>query len=270
MTVSSRRMYDAVTVANIPATATMVAGYVDGKYANLTAMRKRFPNAVIVGIAVRASTNDGDVLDIETGDATPAQGPGWVKMRRAAGKDPSVYCNSSTWPAVRAAFKAAKVAEPHYWIAHYDGDPTIPAGAMAKQFHNDGGWDLSSVVSHWPGVDDGKTTTPVKPPPSAGSSYTVKTGDTFSEIAQAHNLTLQELEAANPQIHNFNLIYPGQVVHLTKVSSGVPAVHTYVVKSGDTLSEIAESHNTTWPHLASLNKLSDPDKIYPGQTLRLS
>jgi hypothetical protein len=94
---------------------------------------------------------------VETGDATPAQAPGWVKARRAAGADPTVYCSASLWPTVRAAFTAAGVAQPHYWIAHYDGDPTIPAGAVAKQYvdpPNSGGhWDLSAVAGHWPGVD---------------------------------------------------------------------------------------------------------------------
>jgi hypothetical protein len=150
-----RTMYDAVTVANIPAGALMVAGYVDGHYANLAAMRARFPHALIVPIAVRASTNDGLVLDIETGDATPAEGPGWVTMRRAAGEDPSVYCNTSTWPAVKAAFASAGVTPPHYWVAQYDGNPAIPAGAVAKQYSNPGPFDISAVADHWPGIDKG-------------------------------------------------------------------------------------------------------------------
>ena len=45
-----------------------------------------------------------------------------------------MYCSLSTWPAVRSAFSSAGVDEPHYWIAHYDGDPTIPDGAIAKQY----------------------------------------------------------------------------------------------------------------------------------------
>jgi hypothetical protein len=150
-----RTMYDAVTVANIPAGALMVAGYVDGRYANLAAMRARFPHALIVPIAVRASTNDGLVLDIETGDATPAEGPGWVTMRRAAGVDPTVYCNTSTWPAVKEAFASAGVAPPHYWVAQYDGNPAIPAGAVAKQYSSPGPFDISSVADHWPGIDKG-------------------------------------------------------------------------------------------------------------------
>jgi hypothetical protein len=150
-----RTMYDAVTVNNIPPGATMVAGYVDGIYANMPAMAARFPNAVHVPIAVRASTNDGLVLDVEQGDATPAQSVGWVVMRRAAGVDPSVYCNTSTWPAVKAAFATAGVTPPHYWVAQYDGTPAIPAGAVAKQYSDVGPYDLSAVADVWPGIDTG-------------------------------------------------------------------------------------------------------------------
>lgn len=44
---------------------------------------------------------------------------------------------------------------------------------------------------------------------------------------------------------------------------------TYTVRSGDTLSGIAERHGTTWQHLAKLNDLANPDLIHPGQALKL-
>jgi hypothetical protein len=161
-----RTMYDAVTAANIPAGARMVAGYIDKiKLEPWSAADwARFPTAVKVTIVKKASTNNGHVLDVEPGDATPAEAPGWVRMRRAAGADPTVYCNTSTWPVVRAAFRAAGVAEPHYWLARYDGKPEwdtgwAAAGVVAKQFAGDVDrkYDLSSVADFWPGVD-GKDT----------------------------------------------------------------------------------------------------------------
>lgn len=148
-----RTMYDSIDVAGIPADATMVAGYVDGHWPTMAALAERFPHAVRVGIAVFASTNDGHVLDVETGDAAPADAPGWVRRRRAAGVDPTVYCNASTWPAVHTAFAAAGDAEPHYWIALYDGAPSIPTGAIAKQYRNTPSYDISVVADYWPGID---------------------------------------------------------------------------------------------------------------------
>jgi len=160
-----RTMYDAVTASNIPTTAAMVAGYVDQiKLPPWTAADwARFPNAVKVEIVKKATSDWGDVLDVEPGDATPAEAPGWVAMRRRSGADPTVYCNSSTWPLVRAAFQNQGVPEPHYWIAKYDGVATIPAGwsalgCVAKQYGGDvpGGYDLSCVADLWPGVDSGQ------------------------------------------------------------------------------------------------------------------
>lgn len=52
-------------------------------------------------------------------------------------------------------------------------------------------------------------------------------------------------------------------------SSGT-SVETYTVKSGDTLSGIAVKYGTTYQKIASDNGISDPNKIYPGQVLRIS
>ena len=149
----ARTMYDAVTVSAIPDGSVLVAGYVNGSYANLSGLRARFPHALVVGVTVTAGADEGQVLDVESGDASPAEAPGWVERRRAAGADPTVYCNASTWPAVRAAFSAAGVAAPHFWIADYDGDPAIPAGAVAKQYASNENYDTSAVAAYWPGVD---------------------------------------------------------------------------------------------------------------------
>lgn len=150
-------MYDSVTATDIPLSAELVAGYCDGPYAWSAADWHRFAQATCVRITITAAANDGHVLDVETGDATPAQAPGWVLMRRAAGVTPSVYMNASTWPAVRDAFAAQHVDEPPYWVAAYDGDPHIPPGAVAHQWVNQPGsgghYDLSTVADYWPGVD---------------------------------------------------------------------------------------------------------------------
>ena len=42
---------------------------------------------------------------------------------------------------------------------------------------------------------------------------------------------------------------------------------TYIVKAGDTLSEIAQRYNTTYQKIAKDNNISNPDLIYVGQKL---
>lgn len=156
-----RTMYDALNAKNIPAGATMVAGYIDKITLEpwSAADWTRFPNAVKVQIVKKATTNAGHVGDCETGDMTPAEAVQWVRTRRAAGAGPTIYCNASTWPAVQAAFNAAREPHPHYWIAKYDGIANLPTlngiTAVAKQYLGDQppGFDKSCVADHWPGVD---------------------------------------------------------------------------------------------------------------------
>ncbi|RCG23036.1 LysM peptidoglycan-binding domain-containing protein [Streptomyces diacarni] len=44
----------------------------------------------------------------------------------------------------------------------------------------------------------------------------------------------------------------------------------YQVQPGDTLSEVAQRHGTTWQELAERNGLPDPDRIFPGQRLEVT
>ena len=45
---------------------------------------------------------------------------------------------------------------------------------------------------------------------------------------------------------------------------------TYIVKEGDTLSEIAQRYGTTTERLAEINNISDPNLIYPGEVIRIN
>ncbi|HEY0179198.1 MAG TPA: phage tail tip lysozyme [Dokdonella sp.] len=112
----------------------------------------------------------------------------------------------------------------------------------------------------------------------AASTYTVESGDTLSSIAHAHGVALSALESANPQIHNPNVIYPGQSVHIPaggSASSGGGShagggTTTYTVKSGDTLSGIGARFGVDWHVLAQINHLSNPNLIYAGEKLTIS
>lgn len=153
-------MYDSVTAADIPTNAEVVAGYVDGEFAWTQADWERFPNAVKVRIAVSPSTNDGCVLDCESGDAKPAQCPAWIRMRQSAGVSvPTIYCSISAVPAVQAACEGLTYA---LWIADY-GDPALGTygvphlvpGSVATQYADQaagsgGHYDLSLLSGGWP------------------------------------------------------------------------------------------------------------------------
>ena len=44
----------------------------------------------------------------------------------------------------------------------------------------------------------------------------------------------------------------------------------YIIKQGDTLSKIAKDTNTTVEEVVRINNISDPNKIYAGNTLKLA
>lgn len=52
--------------------------------------------------------------------------------------------------------------------------------------------------------------------------------------------------------------------------STTPAADVHVVQQGDTLFKIAFTHRLDWRDVAAWNRLSDADRIYPGQRIRLT
>src|SRR5579883_1305608 len=52
------------------------------------------------------------------------------------------------------------------------------------------------------------------PPPKPDSHYIIKRGDTLWAIARKHGIKLRDLEKANPQIRDYDVIYPGQKINL--------------------------------------------------------
>lgn len=78
---------------------------------------------------------------------------------------------------------------------------------------------------------------------------------------------------------DFNEGYDDASLWLSEETSPAPAPEptpapnpgdTYTVKAGDTLGGIASRYGTTYQELARINNISDPNKIYPGQVLKLS
>lgn len=52
--------------------------------------------------------------------------------------------------------------------------------------------------------------------------------------------------------------------------SPAPAANrTYTVQAGDNLSGIASKYGTTYQHLATINGISNPNMIYPGQVIKI-
>ena len=98
---------------------------------------------------------------------------------------------------------------------------------------------------------------------------TVAYGDTLSGIANLFGTTVREIVRLN-NISNPNRIYPGNRIYLrVPASTPVAACETYTVKRGDTISSIATRLGLDQRELISINQLSNPNLIYPGQVLKL-
>ena len=145
--------------------AAKVAYYIDGRYAWSPAEVGLFPGADHVRIAVRPTTNAGDVLDVEPGDATVSQLLGWIEMRKAAGLfRPTGYCSLDTVAAARRATKSLVLGVDYdLWVAHYTGSPhQAYPGCAATQYESTDRWDASLVHdTDWPH----RTPAPPKPAP---------------------------------------------------------------------------------------------------------
>ena len=115
---------------------------------------------------------------------------------------------------------------------------------------------------------------PISDPQENNSSeeivYIVKRGDTLSQIAMEYNVTVNEIAREN-QIKNVNLIYPGQRLIIKTEAMGTEMGHLcYKVVRGDTLYSIARRYNTTISNIVMLNRIQNPNLIYPGQCLKIN
>ena len=120
-------MYDSVDVREIPHDAKAVAGYVGGHWPTFRTLQRLFPHAHKLSIAVNAR-QDAQCLDVERGDATPAEAPAWVRRQQKRGlRRPVIYCSVSEAPAVLRALKRAgiKRRQIRLWTAHYTFKPHL-------------------------------------------------------------------------------------------------------------------------------------------------
>ncbi|MEM7008401.1 MAG: LysM peptidoglycan-binding domain-containing protein [Thermodesulfobacteriota bacterium] len=106
---------------------------------------------------------------------------------------------------------------------------------------------------------------------SKPSKYKVRSGDTLGGIAEKHRVKLASLKSAN-NIKGSS-IRTGQVLvipngnYSAKSSSGSGPM-SYKVKSGDTLWEIANKHNTTVAKIKKWNNLKS-NSLTPGKKLTI-
>ncbi|MEO8572755.1 MAG: LysM peptidoglycan-binding domain-containing protein [Pyrinomonadaceae bacterium] len=107
-----------------------------------------------------------------------------------------------------------------------------------------------------------------------GTSYELSEGDGVLHI----NGTAPSEEAKQQLWDEYNRIDPDYRAGdlMLNVNAGGAAAgggegHTYTVVAGDNLSKIGEKYGITWQQIYQANQgiLKDPDKIFPGQELKI-
>lgn len=95
---------------------------------------------------------------------------------------------------------------------------------------------------------------------------------TVHYLASNHNSErIQEVQKINRAKHKERKARNKKVTKTkkNKTNAAKKKSKTYHVKSGDTLSSIAQKYNMSVSELAKLNKISNTSQLYAGQTLKV-
>ena len=117
----------------------------------------------------------------------------------------------------------------------------------------------------------------IEAPVAGVTEYTIVKGDSFYSIAKKFHTTMKAIQDANPGLEptklqpaqKIKIPAPAPTPTLQSPAAGASAdASVYEVKSGDTLSLIAQKNHTTVKALRAANNLTT-DKIKVGQKLKI-
>jgi hypothetical protein len=210
-------MYDDVSPYNIPSSAAIVAGYVDGMFAWSAAEWGLFPNAIRVPITVFGMANVKS-CDCETGDLSPVGAAQWALVEVQGSRRPTIYCNTSTLPAVIVALASVGLQflrDVDWWQAQYDGVATLVpyygVTPVAKQYlgypgNSPGPYDVSVTNGVWPSI-----AMPPPPTPDPPAPATVPGGSPMAKACVARRPNVSALGGTNDGADIFSIDPSGNI-----------------------------------------------------------
>ena len=271
---------------------------------NRTRLYIVMPTLLVLVLALAACEKDRPVSTPKTGTAQPRSGqaltttPGAVATRGATSAETTTGSQSALASPVPLESSGQPKAKPAATTAPKGGSATQVGGqgtlykvrlgdtlgSIAKQFGvtTEAIIRLNSLANPDVLMVGQELKIPSKQVDSVQSSssqpgervYEVSKGDTLSLIAKRFGISLAELQKLN-NISNPDQITVGQKLRVPATAPGSAATatpsqgKTYVVRQGDTLFKIALRFGITVAALQSANNITDPNKVYPGQVLKI-
>ena len=215
----------------------------------------------------------------------------WLdRVYQRSGVKPVIYMSES----VANAYNWSSVANADYglWVAKYrDNNPDYNynmanAGSRPKvkcwKFYCMWQWTSTGRLNGYSGNLDcnvfygdgttwdkyaGKSGTASKPAPAPAPAPARKSNEVIAQevINGAWGNGEDRKKRLTDAGYNYTVV---QAIVNKKIAARNQSVY-YVVKRGDTLSAIESKFGTTYQHLAQLNNIANPNKIYAGQKLRI-
>ncbi|NDJ60616.1 MAG: LysM peptidoglycan-binding domain-containing protein [Chloroflexi bacterium] len=111
---------------------------------------------------------------------------------------------------------------------------------------------------------------------AAGTTYTVRPGDTLYDIALTFGVSVSDLANANG-ITNINVIFPGDTLTIpaaspppaTPTATPIAGTPPYTIQRGDTLGALADRFATTLSALTRANIILNSNLIFAGDLLQI-
>ncbi len=190
----------------------------------------------------------------------------FCNMLEAEGYFCGIYANQYWW----RTFLKDKLNRYTKWVAKYsDSKPTGISGTYDMWQYSSkgsvpgisGNVDMNICYRDFPSEITGKVKAEATPMPSE------KTNEELADevIAGKWGVGIERRNKLTEAGYDYEAI---QKLVNNRLNDDDEVAY-YTVESGDTLSEIAKNHGTTYQALAKLNGIANPNRIYVGQKIRV-
>ena len=155
----------------------------------------------------------------------------------------------------------------NYGARRWASGQAIPSWVKGRVYdvkQTNGDKVLLGGIMSWIKRSDVEILQTAKQAKQTSGTYTVQSGDSWWSIANRYGMSMYELASPNGKTI-YSMLHPRD--KLTISGQTATATRAYTVRRGDTLSGISARLGVSVDTLATLNHISNPNRIYIGQRL---